>query len=57
MDFCYFYSGFLDGHKKNEIFAEKMRTFFDNINNKILNCVEKFSFDVKNFKKFNLFSI
>lgn len=46
MDLCYFYSGFLDGTKQNEMFAEKMRTFFDNINNKILNSVEKFSFDV-----------
>ena len=54
MDLCYFYSGFLDASKKNEVFAEKMRFFFDNINSKILNCVEKFNFDV-NFYKIQLF--
>ena len=57
MDLCYFYSGFLDASKKNEVFAEKMRFFFDNINSKILNCVEKFNFDVNFYKIQLIFNI
>ena len=49
MDLCYFYSGFIEGPKKNEMFADKVRSFFETINDKILSCVEKFSFDVKLF--------
>jgi len=46
MDLCYFYSGFLDNDKKNEVFSLKMRSFFEIINNKTLNYIDKFSFDV-----------